>query len=498
MGATEGPVTTDASAANSRQAYCVDQEDNEPAADLVSPSILDLLPGAAPPPTASHGPHARPSPDHIVGADDRRERTTASARGWSDRLVADTVARHLDVHGVGASRRVLVSCDDKSGTRTTLASLGLTLESLERDAMSRPPSANGAGAPQAGAGVCVLDGSLERASDPAGLLADVYARLEPDGLLVATVADLRRQGPAEVARALRRPSIRSAFPGETLASLLFQEGFERPRFRRSDDGRLVATAHRSALAPPRARTQVLSVVMPVYNERETFREVMDHVLKKSIPGVELEIVVVESNSTDGTREEVIAYADDPRVRIVLQDRPCGKGNAVRAGLERATGDFLIIQDADLEYDVDDYDALLEPLRRFERGFVLGVRGRTDGANWGVRHFERAILASRAMNVGNVVFLTLFNLVYGQHLRDPFTMYKVVRRDCLHGLTLECDRFDFDWELTAKLIRSGYTPAEVPVQYHSRSFSEGKKISVLRDPITWIVACFKYRFKSLEQ
>ena len=477
----------------------MDQEDNEPAADVVSAPAFDPRPGGATAPTtSSNGAQAGPSADLAAGGDVRRSGAGGRARGWSDRIAADAVTHHLDVREAGANRRVLVSCADTSGTRTSLSSMGLTLESFERDAAARPHSANGAGTAGRDAAVCVLDGSLERTGDPADLLADVYARLEPDGLLVATVADLRRATPGEVARALRRPSIRSVFPGETLASLLFQEGFERPRFRRSDDGRLVATAHRSALAPPRARTQVLSVVMPVYNERETFREVMEQVLKKSIPGVELEIVVVESNSSDGTRDEVNAYADDPRVHVVLQERARGKGNAVRAGLERATGDFLIIQDADLEYDVDDYDALLEPLRRFERGFVLGVRGRTDGASWGVRHFERASAASRAMNVGNIVFLTLFNLVYGQRLQDPFTMYKVIRRDCLHGLTFECDRFDFDWELTAKLIRSGYSPAEVPVRYQSRSFSEGKKISVLRDPLTWIVACFKYRFASLEQ
>jgi hypothetical protein len=91
---------------------------------------------------------------------------------------------------------------------------------------------------------------------------------------------------------------------------------------------------------------------------------------------------------------------------------------------------------------------------------------------------------------------LFNLVYEQRLKDPFTMYKVFRRDCLTGINLECDRFDFDWELTAKLIRRGHIPIEIPVWYHSRSFSEGKKISLLSDPVSWVKACFKYRFVPL--
>ena len=91
---------------------------------------------------------------------------------------------------------------------------------------------------------------------------------------------------------------------------------------------------------------------------------------------------------------------------------------------------------------------------------------------------------------------LFNIVYGQRLHDPFTMYKVIRRDCLYGLKFECDRFDFDWELTAKLIRAGYIPKELPASYELCSFTEGKKVSFFGDPLTWIVACFKYRFVRL--
>ena len=101
-----------------------------------------------------------------------------------------------------------------------------------------------------------------------------------------------------------------------------------------------------------------------------------------------------------------------------------------------------------------------------------------------------------MNVGHIAFLALFNVVYQQRLRDPFTMYKVFRRDCLHGIPLECNRFDFDWELTAKLVRAGYKPMELPVSYHSRSFGEGKKIRLFRDPLTWVRACFRYRFSRL--
>jgi len=99
-------------------------------------------------------------------------------------------------------------------------------------------------------------------------------------------------------------------------------------------------------------------------------------------------------------------------------------------------------------------------------------------------------------VGHVFFTALFNVVYGTRLRDPFTMFKVFRRDCLHGLTFESNRFDFDWELVGKLVRAGYQPIEIVVNYRSRSFAEGKKVSFFRDPLTWIRACFKYRFVRL--
>jgi hypothetical protein len=106
------------------------------------------------------------------------------------------------------------------------------------------------------------------------------------------------------------------------------------------------------------------------------------------------------------------------------------------------------------------------------------------------------VVSRVKNVGHFIFLFLFNTVYGQRLNDPFTMFKVMRRDCLYGLSFECNRFDFDWELVAKLVRAGYLPREIPVTYRSRSFSEGKKIAFVRDPLTWLKACFKYRFVEL--
>ena len=258
---------------------------------------------------------------------------------------------------------------------------------------------------------------------------------------------------------------------------------------------MLVTAKRSAERPPTERNHRLSVIVPAYNERGTFKKTLDLVLSKEIPGVDFEVIVVESNSTDGTREDALEYSDTPNVTVLLEDKPNGKGHAVRKGLEAASGDFILIQDADLEYDIDDYETVLGPLRQFQASFVIGKRVAYHDS-WGLRKFGDSRLTSHFMNIGHVFFMLLFNLTYAQRLHDPFSMYKVFRRDRLDGLTLECDRFDFDWELTAKLIRSGCKPLEVPVGYHSRSFGEGKKVSLIRDPITWIIACFRYRIAPL--
>ncbi|MCB4757620.1 MAG: glycosyltransferase [Elusimicrobia bacterium] len=234
---------------------------------------------------------------------------------------------------------------------------------------------------------------------------------------------------------------------------------------------------------------LLSVVMPVYNERSTFPVVMDLLSKKNLPEMDREIIIVESNSKDGTREEVLKYKDHSGIKIVLEDRPMGKGHAVRAGIEHCSGDFILIQDGDLEYDLNDYDILLEPLLSGRAAFVLGTR---HAKGWKIRQFRQFFLAD-ILNLGHWLLAGLMNLLYGQSMSDPFTMYKVFRRDCLFGLKFECNRFNFDIELVCKLLRKGYVPLEVPINYTSRSFSEGKKVKFFSDPPTWLKAIFKYRF-----
>ena len=238
----------------------------------------------------------------------------------------------------------------------------------------------------------------------------------------------------------------------------------------------------------------LSVIVPVFNERATAGQALEALLAKEIPGVHIEVLVVESNSTDGSREIVLGYRGHPRVRLILEDRPQGKGHAVRAGLAQARGDILLIQDADLEYDLDDYEELLAPILSGRQTFVLGSRhGR---AGWAIRQFSDQPVQAFILNTAHWTFTLLIDISLGIWLKDPFTMYKVFRRECLEGLTFTCNRFDFDWELLIKLIRRGYRPIEIPITYRSRSFKQGKKIRMLYDPLTWLVAWARARFGPL--
>ncbi len=237
---------------------------------------------------------------------------------------------------------------------------------------------------------------------------------------------------------------------------------------------------------------LLSVIVPVYNERNTFTQLIQQLLEKTIEGMDIEILIVESNSTDGTRDCVTSYSDHPRVRVILEDRPRGKGYAVRTALRVARGDIILFQDADLEYDVNDYDALIAPILRYENNFVLGSRHKAGENNWKIRKFTDSPWVSAYFNFGHILFLTLFNVLYSQQLTDPFTMFKVFRRECIWGLSFECNRFDFDFEVVIKLLRKGYKPVELPVNYKSRSIQAGKKVSPFRDPpiLLWAILRLK--------
>jgi glycosyltransferase involved in cell wall biosynthesis len=245
----------------------------------------------------------------------------------------------------------------------------------------------------------------------------------------------------------------------------------------------------------------VSIIIAVYNEAPTVGSLLERVRAQPLPEIGKELIIVESNSTDGSRDIVDAFAarhsTESQVRIVVihQEAPRGKGNAIRQGLAAATGEILMIQDADLEYDVADYPDLLKPIIEGRAAFVLGSRHMGPNG-WKIRAFAHGGLRASVMNLGGMLFHAFFNALYASRLTDPTTMYKVFRADCLDGLTLTCDRFDFDFELLGKLIRSGCMPLEVPVSYKSRGFDEGKKIRLFRDPLTWLLAIVATRFAFL--
>jgi hypothetical protein len=316
------------------------------------------------------------------------------------------------------------------------------------------------------------------AHEPAPILASVAPRLARGALLVVNLA--------------AAPTARSPADREAAHLLMLRHGYDRVWVHTSRRSLRISARRSCAARSPRT----CSIIVPVFNERNTFPELMRRLLHKRLDhlGLEREVILVESNSTDGTRELVAGFAAVPGVKVLWQDRPRGKGHAVRAGLAVATGDIVLIQDADLEYDVNDYDALLAPLLQGRAAFVLGSR---HTAGVGMRQFTDQRLLGKVLNAAHLFFTLLINTLYRQRLRDPFTMFKVFRRDCLYGLQFECNRFDFDHELLIKLLLKGYRPLEVPVNYCSRSFKQGKKIRFFRDPPTWIAADLKYRLRRLQ-
>ncbi len=254
-------------------------------------------------------------------------------------------------------------------------------------------------------------------------------------------------------------------------------------------GLRVATFERRAPAVLESKEK-LSIVLPVYEEAATVAQVIEALLQKPLR-VEKELLIVESGSRDGTREVVEQFRGVPGVRVLFEPAPRGKGHAVRTGLSACTGSIVMIQDADLEYDIEDYDALLEPILQRRTSFVLGSR--TLGAgDWKVRKFASGAGSGLLLNLAQVGFAKTFNLLYQQRTTDVNTMFKVFRRACLAGVRLESDGFELDIELVCKLVLAGYAPLEVPVNYVARDFEQGKKIRFLRDAWPSYAAFFKYR------
>jgi glycosyltransferase involved in cell wall biosynthesis len=238
----------------------------------------------------------------------------------------------------------------------------------------------------------------------------------------------------------------------------------------------------------------LSVLVAAYNEVTTIVPAVEALIPvlNSLK-CEFEVIVVESNSTDGTRELLQANIQNLGISLFLEESPKGKGSAIRLAMANMSGDVFLIYDADTEYLASDIPMLLGPIESGLTSFVLGTRHEKGRA---MRVMDEHRFTPALMNIAHKFFTTLINLSFFVRLTDPFTMYKVFRSDVFKDVILVSNRFDFDWELVCKGIRLGCTPVEIPVFYKSRSFSEGKKVRFIRDPITWFVALIRFRFGSV--
>jgi glycosyltransferase involved in cell wall biosynthesis len=228
---------------------------------------------------------------------------------------------------------------------------------------------------------------------------------------------------------------------------------------------------------------LLSILMPVYNEVNTIHEIIKRVEAVNLGAVNKELIVVDDASKDGTREILDELRKTTPHKIYFHAQNMGKGAALRTALTYASGDIIIIQDADLEYDPSEYAELIKPILEGRADVVYGSR--LSGAK-----------VARAFNfwhyIGNKMLTFITNVLYNSILSDMETCYKVFRADVIKNLQIRSNRFDFEPEITAKILKRKHKLYEMPISYYGRDFSEGKKIT-WRDGFAAIRALIKYRF-----
>jgi dolichol-phosphate mannosyltransferase len=226
----------------------------------------------------------------------------------------------------------------------------------------------------------------------------------------------------------------------------------------------------------------ITIVIPVYNEFSTFREVLDRVRRAPLPeGCTKEIIVVDDASADGTGDIVREYEVAGLLLAHHSTTNLGKGSAIRTAMAQASGDVLLIQDGDLEYDPRDYAAILQPI----------VNGAADVV-YGSRFLGTPFGMALPNRIANRILTAVTNLIYGARLTDQATAYKAFRLSVLRELTFQSKRFEFCAEVTAKLLRRGYRIHEVPIRYNARGIAEGKKIRA-SDGVEALWTLLKHRF-----
>lgn len=233
----------------------------------------------------------------------------------------------------------------------------------------------------------------------------------------------------------------------------------------------------------------LSVIIPVFNEKNTILEVLKKVESVKIKEISKEMIIIDDFSTDGTREILQNFQKlKQNYKIIFHEKNLGKGAAVRTGIKNVTGDFIIIQDADLEYDPSDYPSILQPLIDKKADAVYGSRFMNKRS----AELNKPSFLQQIFYMGNL-FLTFFtNLLYGASLTDIETGYKAFKTEIVKQINLSSTGFNFEPEITAKLLKKGYKIYEVSISYNSRSFKEGKKITMI-DGLKAAWYLLKYRF-----
>jgi glycosyltransferase involved in cell wall biosynthesis len=221
----------------------------------------------------------------------------------------------------------------------------------------------------------------------------------------------------------------------------------------------------------------LSIIIPAYNEEKTIEAILEKVKKVNIGKIKKEIIIVDDGSKDRTREILKKLKG---VTVIFHTRNGGKGCAIRTGIKRATGDLIIVQDADLEYDPNDYPKLLEVL----------LSGKTDVV-YGSRFLDKHNPKYKLYYLGNKFLSLMTSILYNQKITDMETCYKLFRANVLKELPLRATRFDFEPEVTAKVIKRGHHIIEVPIWYQCRDFEEGKKIT-WRDGVKAVWYLLRYR------
>ena len=227
----------------------------------------------------------------------------------------------------------------------------------------------------------------------------------------------------------------------------------------------------------------LSIIIPVFNEKNTVAEILKKIEAADL-GVEKEIIIVDDFSTDGTRE--ILKTAENKFKVFYHDKNFGKGMALRTGFKEMTGDLAVIQDADLEYDPNDFKILLNKIVDEDLQVVYGSR-RLNRSYLKERH------SGHLFAIGGILLTWLTNFLYGTNITDEPTCYKMFRTDLLKNIDLKCVRFEFCPEITAKIAKQGIKIQEVPISYYPRHKNEGKKIN-WKDALEAVWTLLKYRFK----